>query len=191
MADDLEEDDDIPADEGDMEDGEPADEEEGGKRGSKRLLLIIGLVVLLILGLASGAYFSGLLDPVVNMITGEETEQQAPAEGEGDGPAPVGKAVFYDLPEMVVNLNAASREQEFLKIRISLEVASQEDVKKVEQVMPRIVDNFQVYLRELRVQDLQGAAGMYRLREELLRRVNAAVEPAVVKDVLFQEMLVQ
>ena len=32
---------------------------------------------------------------------------------------------------------------------------------------------------------------MYRLREELLRRVNLAVRPARVKDVLFKEMLVQ
>jgi flagellar FliL protein len=58
-------------------------------------------------------------------------------------------------------------------------------------VLPRIVDNFQVYLRELRLEDLQGAAGMYRLREELLNRVNAAVRPAQVKDVLFKEMIVQ
>jgi flagellar FliL protein len=61
----------------------------------------------------------------------------------------------------------------------------------VNENLPRIVDNFQVYLRELRVDDLQGSAGMYRLREELLRRVNLAVRPARVKDVLFKEMLVQ
>jgi len=57
--------------------------------------------------------------------------------------------------------------------------------------MPRILDNFQVYLRELRLDDLKGSAGMYRLREELLLRVNAAVQPVQVKDVLFREMLVQ
>jgi flagellar FliL protein len=57
--------------------------------------------------------------------------------------------------------------------------------------MPRIMDNFQVYLRELRIEDLKGSAGMYRLREELLVRVNAAAAPAKVRDVLFKEMLVQ
>ena len=52
--------------------------------------------------------------------------------------------------------------------------------------------NFQVYLRELRVEDeLSGSAGVYRLKEELLARVNAAVEPINVTDVLFKEMLVQ
>ena len=58
-------------------------------------------------------------------------------------------------------------------------------------VMPRIIDNFQVYLRELRVEDLRGSGGIYRLREELLARVNAASAPVRVKDVLFKEMLVQ
>jgi flagellar protein FliL len=58
-------------------------------------------------------------------------------------------------------------------------------------VLPRIIDNFQVYLRELRVEDLKGSGGMYRLREELLLRVNAAVAPAKINDVLFKEMLVQ
>ena len=61
----------------------------------------------------------------------------------------------------------------------------------IEEMMPRIVDNFQVYLRELRVEDLKGSAGMYRLREELLKRVNVAVAPVKVNDVLFKEMLVQ
>ena len=100
-------------------------------------------------------------------------------------------AVFYDLPEILVNLNSTGRKQNFLKIRVSLELESALDVGKIEAVMPRIIDNFQVYLRELRVDDLQGSAGMLRLREELMARVNNAVKPAKVNDVLFKEMLVQ
>ena len=57
--------------------------------------------------------------------------------------------------------------------------------------MTKIIDNFQTYLRELRIEDLRGSAGMYRLREELFVRVNAAAAPVKVKDVLFREMLVQ
>ena len=79
----------------------------------------------------------------------------------------------------------------FLKLKISLELVRPEDVPKVESVMPKIIDNFQAYLRELRVEDLKGSSGMYRLREELLKRVGAAIAPATVNDVLFKEMLVQ
>jgi flagellar FliL protein len=50
---------------------------------------------------------------------------------------------------------------------------------------------FQVYLRELRPADLEGSAGTFRLKEELLRRVNMAVHPAKVDAVLFKELLVQ
>ncbi len=92
---------------------------------------------------------------------------------------------------MVVDIAGQGRKRTFMKVRVSLELSSQADVPVVESVMPRIVDNFQVYLRELRIEDLQGAAGIYRLREELLLRVNSAVRPAKVNDVLFKEMLVQ
>jgi flagellar FliL protein len=78
-----------------------------------------------------------------------------------------------------------------LKISVSLEIASEKDAPQLEQVMPRIVDNFQVYLRELRIEDLRGSAGLQRLREELLLRVATAAQPVVVKDVLFREMLIQ
>jgi flagellar protein FliL len=185
--------------------GEAEPEFEGGGGGNKKkLILMIAIPLVLVIGGAAGAYFSGLADPLISMITGEEhaeaaTEGAPPAEGaapaEGapgaTGAAGVQETVFYDLDEMLVNLNTPGRKRNFLKIRISLELTNTADINRVELVKTRIVDNFQVYLRELRLEDLQGAAGMYRLREELLTRVNAAVRPAQVKDVLFKEMIVQ
>lgn len=105
--------------------------------------------------------------------------------------APPRQTAFLELPEMLVNLSASGRKTSFLKLSIQLELESPEEVNKVKTVLPRLVDNFQVYLRELRVEDLKGSAGMYRLREELLGRVNAAAAPVKVVDVLFKEMLVQ
>ena len=101
------------------------------------------------------------------------------------------RTVFYDLPELLVNLNSNSRRPSFLKITVSLELENPDDVTRIESVKPRIIDNFQVYLRELRIDDLRGSAGIYRLREELLARVNVSVHPATVKNVLFKEVLVQ
>jgi flagellar FliL protein len=57
--------------------------------------------------------------------------------------------------------------------------------------MPRIMDAFQTYLRELRPSDLEGSAGLYRLKEELTRRVNASIAPARINAVLFKEIVVQ
>jgi flagellar FliL protein len=163
-------------------------EEEGGKKGGKKKLLVIILPLLLLIGGGAGAYFMGLADPLLAMFGGGE-----PAVEEAEAPSePVNEiGVFYEVPEMLVNLNSGGRRKEFLKIRVALELNSQQDVAKIEQVIDRIVDNFTVYLRELRQEDLQGSEGIYRLREELLIRVNAATRPTHVRDVLFKEMLVQ
>jgi flagellar protein FliL len=162
-------------------------EEAGESKGKGKAVIIIAAALLLVVGGAAGAYFTGLLDPVLASLSGGES---SPKE-EAVAAVPQGAAVFYDLPEILVNLNNAERRSTFLKLRVSLELGSQQDVPKVEALMPRIIDNFQVYLRELRVEDLKGSAGMYRLREELLTRVAAATAPARVNDVLFKEMLVQ
>jgi flagellar FliL protein len=50
---------------------------------------------------------------------------------------------------------------------------------------------FQTYLREMHPDELRGAAGTYRLREELIDRASIAAAPARVKDVLFTELLIQ
>ena len=172
------------------EGGEDGDEDEEGegspkKQGSKsKLLLFVALALFLVVGGAAAAYFTGLLEPLIAMLGGaDETATEETTD-------PV-EAIFFDLPEILVNLNTGGRKSTFLKIRVSLELENAEDVARIEAVMPRIIDNFQVYLRELRVEDLKGSAGMYRLREELLTRVILAAAPSKVSDVLFKEMLVQ
>jgi flagellar protein FliL len=99
--------------------------------------------------------------------------------------------VFFDMPELLVNLNTGGRRVSFLKLSIALELTDPADVPKVQLLLPRLIDSFQVYLRELRLEDLRGSAGIYRLREDLLARVNEAAKPVKIKDVLFKEMLVQ
>ncbi|MAO55694.1 MAG: flagellar basal body protein FliL [Rhodospirillaceae bacterium] len=173
------------ADDDDM-DGEEGGSSDGASKSKKKKLIIIVAILLLVVGGAAAAFFTGLLEPVLSMITGEDGAHSA-----AEGDAPEGVGLFHDLPEVLVNLNTAGRKSQFLKMKVSLEVASEQDKLIIDAVKDRVMDNFQVYLRELRVEDLQGSAGMYRLREELLRRVRAATAPAKVRDVLFKEMLVQ
>ncbi len=148
----------------------------------KKLVLFIALPMLLI-GLAgAGVYFSGLADSLIGVGEGEGelmTEEEQ------------GPSFYYEIPDMLVNLNSSGRKTGYLKISISVEVASEDDAGEIEAVLPRIVDSFQVYLRELRVEDLSGSAGLQRLREELLTRVSNAAAPTVVRDILFREMLIQ
>ena len=177
------------ADEEDLEDEEPEDEDDvsSDKPGGKKKLIIIAVVSLLAIGGIAAAYFTGFLQPIIELITGEEATKEEEEEKKVDKE----NAVFFPLEALIVNLNTGGRNSTFLKIRVSLELADGGDISRIESVMPRIMDNFQVYLRELRIEDLKGSAGMYRLREELLTRVNAAAAPAKIQDVLFKEILVQ
>jgi len=145
--------------------------------GKKLILFIIAPLLLLLLVGGGAAWF---------FLGGEEPPPVAET-----APQPAKALVYYNLPEILVNLNAAGRRSSFLKMTISLELENQADIPRIQAVMPRIVDNMQSYLRELRAEDLRGSAGLFRLREELLARVNAASQPAKVNDVLFQEVLVQ
>jgi flagellar FliL protein len=160
-----------------------AAEEGGKKKGKKKKLMIIGIAAVLLLVLAGGggaAYFI-LIKPKQT----EAQKQQADASDEK------GKPVYFSLGDQLVNLSGEGKHPNFLKVKISLELTDEKDLPVMEAIKPRIIDNFQVYLRELRIEDLRGSAGMYRLREELLMRVTEAAAPVRVRDVLFQEMLVQ
>tara|TARA_B100001939_G_scaffold345686_1_gene362819 strand:- start:13788 stop:14312 length:525 start_codon:yes stop_codon:yes gene_type:complete len=155
------------------------------KISGKKIVLFIVLPALLLLGGGSLAL----------MLLGGEDGNDA-AAGEEQAALAVAKAneptelLFLDLDPMLVNLNTAGGKPSYLKLTISLEVDKQSSLEDLQQKLPRIIDNFQVYLRELRVEDLNGSAGMFRLKEELLIRVNEAVYPTRVHDVLFKEILI-
>lgn len=98
--------------------------------------------------------------------------------------------VFYDLPEFLVNLRGVTP-QHFLKMKVALQINSKEDIARLDAEMPRVLDGFQVFLRELRPEDLEGSGAMARLKEELLRRINLTIQPPIVSDVLFKDIIVQ
>ena len=159
-------------------DGE--DGAEGAKGGGKKKLIIIGagaLVALLAIG--GGAYFF--------LFSGGN---EAPADPNAPPVQEQKPVMFFELPEMTVNLSTTGRAT-YLKVRIALEVDDQGTIDRITPLLPRILDAFQIYLRELRPADLEGSAGLFRLKEELLRRINMSVYPAKVNAVLFKEILIQ
>ena len=98
----------------DLNVGEDADDEDGlpsEKGGKNKLLIVVARVIFLVAGGVAGAYFTGLLDPIIAMIVGEEI-----VEGD-DEITSSENAVFYDVGELLVNLNTGGRKSSFLKIR--------------------------------------------------------------------------
>jgi flagellar FliL protein len=114
-------------------------------------------------------------------------------EGHMEAAAPPPKPPSYvEVPDMLVNLIGLPGERvQYLKLKIVLEVKEEKQVEAIKPSLPRVTDIFQTYLRELRPGDLNGSAGLFRLKEDLTRRVNAAVSPNQVSAVLFKEVVVQ
>jgi flagellar FliL protein len=92
----------------------------------------------------------------------------------------------------MVNLSGVAGERaQYLKLKVVLELPDQTMGAQIQPVMPRLMDAFQTYLRELRPADLDGSAGLYRMRDELTRRINAMLAPNHVNAVLFKEVVIQ
>lgn len=160
-------------------DEEAASGEEAPK-SRKKLLMIIGGAVLLAAAGGGGWLFLKKPSP----------EQIAAAEAAAKAKNPV---AFLDMKDMMISMSNGGQQdrQPVMKIKVVLEIADAKAADQVKPLLPRVEDAFQVFMRELRPSDLEGSAGMYRLKEELLRRVNLTVYPAKVDAVLFKELLVQ
>lgn len=173
------------------EEGAAAAKPKAGK--GKSLLIAVAALLVLLAGGGAAAWFAGLLSSA-ELATGGETHIAQAAEHGAHGDGAEGDPlaiVFVDMPDLIVNLQSDAPRMRFLKLRVSLEVAGEPTAETVRQLMPRVMDSFQSYLRALTVEEVRGAAGMQRLKEELIARANLAIEPTQVSAVLLKEMLVQ
>jgi flagellar protein FliL len=177
----------------DAEGAEGAEGEAPAKKklSGKKLILFIVLPAVLVLGGGGAAAFM--------LLSGGKTEQHAEAEAGGHEKAKGGHGgaeaeaepiagpngttisygegvIFVAMPEMLVNITGADGRPAFLKLRLTLEASDDAVVTALTDHVPR---------------DIAGSAGAYRLRLELLRRVNIAIAPSQISAVLIEEMLVQ
>ena len=92
---------------------------------------------------------------------------------------------------MLVNLHGNEQRPHFLKLSLTIEAKTNEDAKHMNDALPHLIDQFQIYLRELRLDDLMGAEGLLLLKQQIVERANAVLSPVKVVSVLFREILVQ
>ncbi len=155
-----------------------AEGEAAASKKGKLKLIIAAVGFFVILGAGAGWFF---------FLRGGHGEEAAHAEA-----APPKPPSFVEMPDMMVNLVGGPGERvQYLKVKLVLEVKEEKQVETIKPALPRVTDLFQTYLRELRPSDLNGSAGLFRLKEELTKRVNSAVAPNQVSAVLFKEIVVQ
>ncbi|HBN22063.1 MAG TPA: flagellar basal body protein FliL [Holosporales bacterium] len=188
------------------EDGSDDSEGEDGEDGKKKkkkakskksgggmmtILLAAGIPTVLILIIVIVFFFTSFGRGLIGLDTGEEGqgEEEVVEEPVVELPEHI---TYYEMPELLVNIQtSSSKRKPYLRLAVKFELHDPEAVKTLDLIKPRIIDAFQVYLRELRVDDLEGSTGSQRLKEELLKRVNTVAAPVKVIDVLFQVFVVQ
>jgi flagellar FliL protein len=159
----------------DQADGVAEGTEVVAPRGKLKLIIAVVVVLATIGGGATWIFFL--------RHHGDEMHAEAP---------PQKPPSYVEVPDMLVNLVGLPGERvQYLKVKIVLEVKEEKQIEAIKPTLPRVTDIFQTYLRELRASDLNGSAGLFRLKEELTRRVNTAVSPSQVTAVLFKEVVIQ
>ena len=180
MADDDEIDD---GDESEEDDDEQEDKDGEGGGSRKKLFIIIGAVVVLLIGCGAGAYFAGLFDA-------EEQTKESAWETNAE-PVEGAERIYKEFPEILTNLNEGRRKKVGVRIKVVLELSSEEESLRLDVIIPKVHDSIQVFIRGQKSKDLKGSTGMQRIREELLRQLNKALSPSKIRDLYFKEMLVR
>jgi flagellar FliL protein len=143
----------------------------------RRMLLIAGAVLALAgIGFAGYAWYQGWF--------GGQSEQPAAT-------AAAGASSYVDVPAMIVNLRSSDGRARLLKLHFMLVPADPARAEAVKARLPVYLDALQPFLRELRPEDLNGSAAVFRIKEEMMARANDSLGSGAVKDVLIQDLIEQ
>ena len=159
---------------------QPEGSEEAPKRPKKPLL--IGLVLAVLLG-AGGFYavWSGMI------LAPKDAAEAEHAKAEDPPAEPLPQAAFVPLDPLVVNVGSGASERH-LRFQAQLEVKPGSE-KAVSDLLPRVVDVLNGYLRALEPSELERKSALVRLRAQMLRRIQLVVGEGHVSDLLIMEFV--
>ncbi|WP_380874015.1 hypothetical protein ACFB49_45280 [Sphingomonas sp. DBB INV C78] len=149
----------------------PAPRPRFGKRG----IIIAAGAALLLGGVGAGFAFLG----------GEGEEEKVVAAGDASSEA------YVEVPPMIVNLRSSDGHVRFLKLRFIVVAADAARTDEIKERLPVILDALQPFLRELRPEDLNGSAAVFRVKEEMMARAASAIGAGAVRDILIQDLVQQ
>lgn len=157
-------------------DPDQAEPKKSGKKG-----LLVGLLLALIAG-GGGFYatYSG-------MLLGADTPNARTEEMSQEELTQLPDVVFVPLQPLVINVgtNGADR---FLRFQAQLEVLPTAE-QEVTEMLPRIIDVLNGYLRAVEIGELQERAALVKLRAQMLRRIQVVTGHGRVRDLLIMEFV--
>lgn len=156
----------------------PDDTGEDTPKKSSKLPLILGVV----LALAGGG--GGFMAVQSGLLQGGDEEEKIEEVEEAEAlPA----LAFVPMETLVINLPESARAKHLLfTAQLEVEPAYTQEVT---DLMPRIVDVLNGYLRAVQLSELEDPTALIRLRAQMLRRVQVVVGEGRVKDILIMEFV--
>lgn len=145
------------------------------KSGGKGLL--IGLVAALLFG---GGGFYATWSGLVGGHSGDSKHAAAEL-------APLSPVTFVPLDPLVISLGSSGQNRH-LRFTGQLEVAA-EYAAEVTLILPRVLDLLNGYLRAVDVALLEDPSSLFRLRAQMLRRVQVVTGEGRVRDLLVTEFV--
>ena len=101
----------------------------------------------------------------------------------------IGSTSYHPLPDLVADLKTSGSRSHYLQLAAVLEVP-EEALARLRAEETRILSDVQTRLRELQREDLAGAAGLERVRRDIVEVVDRHIAPARASGVLFTKFLV-
>lgn len=157
-----------------------ATDQSGSKKGSK-LPLILGVVLALLGG--GGGFFA----VQAGLIGGSQDEAEVDLEDKADEAEAMPSLAFVPLETLVINLPQTAQAKHLL-FTAQLEVEPRY-TQEVTDLLPRVVDVLNGYLRAVDLSELEDPTALIRLRAQMLRRVQVVVGEGRVKDILIMEFV--
>lgn len=152
-----------------------------------KMPLIIGAVLALVLG--GGAFFAIYSGMILGGGDSGGHEAAGADDGHGDGHGGGDSAAldvaFVEIEPMVVTLGPDAHDRH-LRFRAQLEVPPSHK-NAVTQLMPRILDVLNSYLRAVEPAELERPTALITLRGQMLRRIQLVTGQDHVRDLLITE----
>ena len=148
------------------------------RRKGLRLPLLAGLILALV---GAGIGFLEVREGTVSSLVFSTAEEH------GEAIPPLGPISFLPLDPIVVNL-PDSFEERHLSMKASLELAPGTE-SEVQQLLPRVSDILNTYLRALQPSDFDNPTMLDRLRSQMLHRIQLVTGEGRVRDLLIAEFV--
>lgn len=149
--------------------------------GKSKLPLIAGLV--LALAGAGGGYFAVTGGYVPLGHSGVEHDGKDAEHAETEHEVKTG---FVPIDPIMVSMGKNGDRHLRFRAQLEVKASAQHDVQ---QLLPRVVDVLNGYLRALDLQDLSDPAALTRLRGQMLRRVQVVAGRDRIRDLLVMEFV--